>query len=159
MTSISIHRFICEILVLFSLTSPHAHRSHKRCHEEVGKGKPPGHSSRWGLGSIRAVCRPWRALEVFFSPIMDETIARGVSDSSVCSKLYLVPGILFMELNNKAYKTYLVSYIYSPLFYVYVYEVYMYRYLPMCKVLVFSCWPWTICFVTRGDFLCQDVVL
>ena len=32
--------------------------------KEVDGGRPSGHSRR-GLGSIRAVCREWRALKVF----------------------------------------------------------------------------------------------
>ena len=35
-------------------------------HFALDRGRPSGHSSRGGLDSIRAVCRAWRALKLFF---------------------------------------------------------------------------------------------
>ena len=43
--------------------------------KEVDEGRPSGHSRR-GLGAIRALCRAWRALKVFFSAGVDKTISR-----------------------------------------------------------------------------------
>ena len=40
-------------------------RTRTVCAKEVDRGRPSGHSRR-GLGSIRAICRAWRALKVFF---------------------------------------------------------------------------------------------
>ena len=47
----------------------------RKCYKEVDRGRPSGHSCQ-GLGAIRAVCRAWRALKVFFSAGMEKTISR-----------------------------------------------------------------------------------
>ena len=58
------HTYICEISVLLRSylfgRAPFAQTLKK-----VDRGRPSGHG-RGGLGSVRAVCRAWRALQVFF---------------------------------------------------------------------------------------------
>ena len=57
--------YICDFGYFFAHISSYAHRSHKL--------RPSGHG-RGGLGSIRAVCRAWRALQVFLGAGGDKMI-------------------------------------------------------------------------------------
>ena len=65
------------IIVLFSSVYDHISSYACRLREILRylQGKPSGHDRR-GLGSIRSVCRAWRALDIFFSLGVDKTISR-----------------------------------------------------------------------------------
>ena len=60
---------------LLSITSLRARTVRTNATKEVDRGSPSRHS-RQGLGAMRAVCRAWGVLKVFFPAGVDKTISR-----------------------------------------------------------------------------------
>ena len=81
---------LCKKIVLSWTTSSYALLSHKTLRRTTERGRPFGHSSRRNLGTIRAECRTWRALKVFFPAGSGQDDCPG----SFSLRRYFVPCIL-----------------------------------------------------------------